>query len=234
MHIRTLAMTAAIAGGFLFLGCDKAAQPKPTKPKASASAKSTAQAKAKPKLRPAALNVAQLKAQLKCSGGGHGPCAVLDEMKTCEPLALRSADMRWLGKGEVVDKGAFVSEIAMLRMKRVGTATVSPGQLAMKVAIEKLDDDRGTEKTHALKAIRELRRGDVTKATNQAVRYIKNKSEWQESFAMQAEANQAYVTVAGGAYLCLKKDRRMIVVKHAGSQTHPADGLYAVMWPISW
>lgn len=233
MLIRVFATMAAISGAVSLLGCDEP-KPAPTKSAPSASAKQGAKTKPKPKLRPAAINIAQLKSQLKCSGGGHGPCSVLDEMKNCEPIALRSADMRWLGKAEIVEKGAFLTEVSLMRVKRVGTAAVEPGQLPMKVAIEKLPDDRGSEKTHALKAIREFKRGDVTKPTNQAVRYVKNKTDWQESFAMQAENNQAYVTVAAGAYLCLKKDRRMVVVKHAGRQSHPADGLYAVMWPVSW
>jgi hypothetical protein len=111
---------------------------------------------------------------------------------------------------------------------------VGPGQLPVKIGIDTIPDDRAAERRHAEKAVRAYKRGDVTTPTNQAVRYVKERTEWPEAFAMQTTGPQVYVAVAGGAYLCARQDQRLIVVKRAGSRSHPADGIYAVLWPVTW
>ena len=111
---------------------------------------------------------------------------------------------------------------------------LSPGQLQVKIGIDTIPDDRDAERRHAEKAIRAFKRGDVATASNQAIRYVKERPDWPEAFAMQARGNEVYAAVAGGAYLCGRKDQRLIVVKRAGSRSHPADGIYAVMWPVTW
>ena len=134
----------------------------------------------------------------------------------------------------MVSQSKFIPEFTLLRSKRVAVNQVGPGQIAAKLGVANIPDDRAAEKRHAEKALRAYKRGDVTKAINAAVRYIKQRDDWPEAFALQAEANQIYVAVSGGAYLCARKDQRLIVVKRAGNRTHPADGVYAIMWPVSW
>ena len=217
------------------IACDNG---KPAAGVASATASSTTTAKPKtppkPVLKPKALDVPALQKSLKCGAGGRGACAVLSALANCKPWAQRSPDMRWMGEAFVVKGGVPSQAVALMRARRVGTADVSPGQLPFKLAVEPLAADREVENTHAKKAIREFKRGDVARPTNQAVRYAKDKATWSESFAMQAEQNQIYLANTGGGFLCLLADRRVVVVDHAGNKTQPADGLYAIMWPVSW
>jgi hypothetical protein len=185
---------------------------------------------------PNALEVDKLKASLKCGKGGHGPCEVLQEFQECQKFdpITQSGDGRWLGQGYVVKKSAFIDELTLLRTRRVPLAEVGPGQLGAKIATGNIPDDRVAERRHAEAAVRAFRRGDVAKQTNAAMDYIKGRTEWQEAFSMQAKDNQVFFAAAGGGYLCAKDKQRLLMVRLSGDREHPADGVYAVMWPVSW
>ncbi len=237
--MRTFALrflaTLLLSAAPMMIGCeDKKPAPKAASSSSAATTKSVTATRQVSQ--PKALDVAMLKKSLKCGSGGHGPCEVLAEMKECIPWTpiTKSGDGRWLGGGYVVSQSKFVPEFTLLRSKRVAADQVGPGQIAAKVGVARIPDDRAAEKRHAEKALRKYKRGDVTKPINLAVRYIKQRTDWPESFAMKADANQIYVAVSGGAHLCARKDQRLIVVKRAGNRAHPADGVYAIMWPVSW
>jgi hypothetical protein len=241
MTIRPAAWSTVPIGLALLVNlsaCDD--KPTPTAGSATATAatsaapKPSASAKALPP--PAALDVAKLKASLKCGKGGHGPCEVLQEFEDCRAFdpVTQSGDGRWLGQGSIVKKGAFVDELTLLRSRRVPLSEVGPGQLPAKIASGVIPNDRVAERRHAEAAIRAMRRGDVAKQTNAAMDYIKQRDDWQEAFSMKAADNQVYVAAAGGGYLCAKDKQRLLFVSLSGDREHPADGVYAEMWPVTW
>jgi hypothetical protein len=223
----------------LLLGCEDPPAPAGT---AAGSATATAAATTKKSAPPAMpppkpLNVEGLKKALKCGGGGHGPCGVLDKFAGCiawNPVA-RSGEGRWLGKGHVVKNGKFIDEFTLLRTKRVPLDEVGPGQLPAKIGITNIPDDRTTEQNHARKAIGAFSRGDVPRPNiNKAITYINQRQDWPEAFSMKTEGHQVYVAVEAGAYLCELKNQQLMMVKLSGNREHKADGVYATLYAVTW
>jgi hypothetical protein len=175
-----------------------------------------------------------LQKTLKCGKGAAGPCGVLEELKECEKWSpvTQSGDGRWLGESFVVKKGSFIDELALMRSKRVPLDQVGTGQLPVKIAVT---DVPGEHKTNAGKAVRAFQRGDVPTKLNLAIDYIKARQEWQGAFSVQAEDNQVYVASGGGVYICAhNKGQLLLMVKRSGDREHPADGVYARMYAVSW
>jgi hypothetical protein len=218
-------------------------QPKPSAPTAiSATATvdptATPSVAAVPTPTPKPLDVEELKTALKCGkANAAGPCNVLGQFAECKKWdpVTQSGDGRWLGRGYVVEKGAYVEELSLVRTRRVPMTEVGPGQLPVKVAITNIPNDLSTEREHAEKAIRAYERGDVTTKFNLAVEYIKKRDEWPEAFTTQAEGNQVFVAAEGGAHLCAREgESTLLAIKRAANRQHPADGVYAILWPVSW
>lgn len=220
------------------VGCDDKPMPSSTSPTASASVAKTTTSSAQPALpTPKPLDVKALKKSLKCGDKGHGPCAVLDQFETCEKWSAitQSGDGRWMGVGSAVTKGKFIDEITLMRSRRVPTKEVGAGQLGAKISITNIPDTMPAEIKNAEKAVKAYARGDVPKRGNSALRYVEERPEWPEAFTMQADANQIYVAVAGGGFICSSKGgQKLNVVRLAGSREHPADGVYATMYPVKW
>ena len=218
-------------------GCTKKKKPEPVeaKPGASSAAPATPKppvAKAKP------LDVDKLRKELKCKKGGGiaGPCAVLDAFKDCTALpALTDAgESRYLGQGYVVKDRAFVETFTVLKRSRVPTANLRPGQLASTFAIGAIPDDRSGALRHAKKAVSKFERGDVTKSMNAAVRYVKERTDWQDKIASLTDGQQVHIASDAIAYACALKDQRLLIVQESSTSNKVSDGLYATLWPVSW
>jgi hypothetical protein len=235
--------TSWVAAAFLLAGCDRGATGAPAPsataadtPSASATGTAPPPASTPAAPPPAALDVEALKKALKCAATSPGPCEVLASFADCtawEP-ASQSGDARWLGEAFVARKGAFTTDFAMLRAKRVPASAVAPGQLGARVGFALVPEAEKAAREHAEKAVRAYKRGDVTLPTNAAVRYVKERGEWPELFASRAAASQVHLADDGGAHVCALRDQRLLVVRLAAAREHPADGLYAVLWPVSW
>jgi hypothetical protein len=212
-------------------------EPAPTLPPATAAPTAAAATAptAAPQTPPAA-DVEGLKQALKCGPAGHGPCRVLAELTACEDFdpVTSSGDGRWMGKGQVVRDGAFHDEITILRSRRVPTGEVGPGQLGAKIAIGSIPEARAHEIREAERAINSYSRGDVPRASNAAIVFLKGLDDWSEAFSAKAEQNQIYAANQGGAWLCAKQDQRLLLVHLVGNRTHKADGVYATLYPVSW
>ncbi len=222
---------------FVTASCDKKSPP----PTASSAAPSAAAVSAKPTAEaapptPAALKGAELQKSLKCAAKRTTePCQVLADFKYCEPFKIPpSGDGRWIGNGYLVKDGAFTEEVTLLRARRVPLKKVAKGQLPIKLGVARLPSEEVAAQRHAKKAIGKLSRHDVVKDNNEAVRYLNKLNTWHESSTVEAEHNQVYGLADGGVYLCALKDQRLLLVKRAKTPKHPADGLYAVLWPVTW
>jgi hypothetical protein len=203
-------------------------------PTSTSGEKPTGDTSAAPAQKPKALDPAGLEKSLRC--GGQGPCEVLAGFESCEPWSpiTQSGDGRWLGYGYVVDKGKQERDWVVVRTRRVALDDVPAGQLPAKLTVTTIPTELEAARSHAAKAIRAFERGDVPTETNAAIRYIKRRKDWQESFTLQAEQNQVYGVIGGGAYLCHHKDLRLFLVKLDGNSAHRGDGVYAILWPVSW
>jgi hypothetical protein len=161
---------------------------------------------------------------------------VLSEFKDCVAFnpSTKSGDGRWMGHGYTVTEGRFVEEYTLLRSKTITTAQAGEGALPVKIAIDKIPDERGAEKSNAERAIKAYERGDVPLPGNNAVTYVKERSDWSDAPALAGENNQIYVATGSGAYLCARNNQRLVLVRRSPSRSHAGDGVYAILWPVSW
>ena len=226
----------ALVTSLALWSCGKDKRAEATAPSASATASAAPKPAASTAPLPKAekLDVDGLKKALKC-GKAAGPCEVLAQFKDCVEWSpvVKSGDGRWLGEGFVVKSGAFIDEYTVVRSKSVPSSE-TPGALPVKIAIDNIPDDRPGEKLNAGKAVRAFERGDVALPSNTAIRYVKERKDWSDAPAVQADNNQIYVATGSGAHLCMLKNQRLVLIKLAADRGHPADGVYAILFGVSW
>ena len=240
---RAARLAAVVLVAMTGLGCDDApAKPSTsgsrsagstrTRPTASASTTSTGVSETPP---PDGLDAAKLADELKCHGKSE-PCAILDEFKACKDWNPQTpgGDGRWLGRSWVMKDGAYVPGYVVLRSRRVAQSEVAPGQLGAKIGIVPVPSDIPNGTDQARKAVDALARGDVPMAATDVMTWVKDTTDWPEAFATAATRNQVYVVIEGGAYVCEREGKRLILYKRSAEREHPADGIYAELWPVSW
>ena len=178
-----LGLALVFAGGLS--GCD----PKPNGSGAAGTTTTAASATAAPtppSAEPAPppppdLDVAALQKTLACAANAKsGPCAVLAAFATCKSWSAEvpSGDGRWLGRGYEVDGKTTTDQVALLRLRRVPSSEVGPGQLPARLALGVVAKEEGAPFTEADKAIRALERSDVPPRGNAAIEHLKAKTQW--------------------------------------------------------
>jgi hypothetical protein len=230
---------ALAALGLALLGCDNSA------PAPAASASAAAQAAPPPAATtaPAAaapappdLDVAAQQKALKCAADAKsGLCGVLARMGSCSawnPI-VPSGDGRWLGRGWLVEGAKTTDQFTLVRARRVPTGEVGPGQIGVRISITDLPKQEGAAWEQADRAIRRYERADVPQHGSPTIEYVKQRTDWPETFAMRTAGGQVYALTPGGAYLC-QSNRALLVVQRAASGGASGDGLYAELWPTSW
>lgn len=181
------------------------------------------------------LDVAALQKTLACAANAKsGPCAVLAGFATCKPWSAEvpSGDGRWLGRGYEVDGKTTTEQVAVLRVRRVPSSEVGPGQLPARVALGTISKEEGSPFTEADKAIRALERSDVPPRGNAAMEHVKKMTQWSEVFVARTVGGQ--VASEGGLYACEGPKREILVVRRASTRAGVADGFYATLWGATW
>src|SRR5688572_22535165 len=105
---------------------------------------------------PADLDIPAQQKMLGCAATAKsGACGVLAAMSTCKPWSAEapSGDGRWIGRGFEVDSKKTTEQVAVLRLRKVPTGEVGPGQIAARVGIGQIEKDEGTAYGEADKAI---------------------------------------------------------------------------------
>lgn len=234
-------MFVAIAGASA--GCD----PKPGEGGApSATATSTAAATSTATATPpdvelppppADLEIAALQKALACAANAKsGPCAVLAAMGSCKAWSAEapSGDGRWLGRGFEVDGKKTTEQVTVLRVRRVPTSEVGPGQLPARVAVGGIDKDEGTAFGESDKAIRALERSDVPPKGNATITHLKGMTQWSEAFVTRTKGGHVYGLSQGGLFICEGPKRELLVVRRGSTRAGAGDGLYATLWAATW
>jgi hypothetical protein len=186
---------------------------------------------------PADLDIAALQKTLACAATAKsGPCAVLAAMTSCKPWSAEapSGDGRWLGRGFEVDGKKTTEQVTIMRLRRVPTSEVGPGQLPARVALAFIDKDEGTAFGEADKAIRQLERSDVPPKGNAAIAHLKAMSQWAEVFVTRTAGGHVYGLAHGGMFACEGSKRELLVVRRGSTRTGTGDGLYATLWATTW
>jgi hypothetical protein len=181
------------------------------------------------------LAVAELQKALQCGGGKAGPCAIVSGFTGCTVWSanLPSGEGRWIGRGFTVEKGKTTEGIAMMRVRRVPTTEVGPGQLPVKLGIAELLADDPAYKQAGL-AVRTYERQDTPPKNNAGVEHLKQRTDWVESFATRTAGGQVYALSGGGTFVCQGPKQQLLLVRRSGSRTDKADGVYAELWATTW
>lgn len=186
---------------------------------------------------PADLDLPALQKSLACAANAKsGPCAVLAAMTSCKPWSAEapSGDGRWLGRGFDVDGKKTTEQVTVLRLRRVPTSEVGPGQLPARVGLGAIDKDEGSAFGEADKAIRALERSDVPPKGNAAIVHLKAMTQWSEAFATRTVGGHVYGLAHGGLHVCEGPKRELLVVRRGSTRTGNGDGLYATLWATTW
>lgn len=230
----------------LILGVSAGCDPKPgdgaaasTTATSSAATSATATAPSAADLPPppADLDIAALQKTLACAANAKsGPCGVLAAMASCKPWSAEapSGDGRWLGRGFEVDGKKTSEQVTMLRVRRVPTNEVGPGQLPARVALGFIDKDEGSAYGEADKAIRAMERSDVPPKGNAAIAHLKAMTQWSEVFVTRTAGGHVYGLAHGGLFACEGPKRELLVVRRGSTRAGTGDGLYATLWAATW
>ena len=218
-------------------GCDPAPKPDATPAQQTTAAAPPPTAAEPPPPPPTDLDVAELKAALKCPAEAKsGPCAVLAKMSSCTPwsASVPSGDGRWLGRGWVVAEGKTTEAFMGLRLKTVPTSEVGPGQLPLKIGLAEITKESSDAHANADRALRAFERGDVPPRASPTLTYLKERSEWPDAPARRTQGGHVFAVAQGGAYYCEGPKRTVLAVQQAETRRGSGDGIYAELWATSW
>jgi hypothetical protein len=215
--------------------CDKPAAPAPADTASAVPAATTPAATVAAAPPPPDLDVAAQQKALKCATDAKsGACGVLAKMATCtawNPI-VPSGDGRWAGRGWLVEGAKTTDQVTLVRARRVPTSEVAPGQLGVRIAVADIPKQEGAAHEQADRAIRAYERADVPPHGSPTLDYVKQKTDWSESFAAKTSGTQVVAQTAHGTYFCQGPNRALLLVQRAAATG--SDGLYGELWPISW
>ena len=114
---------------------------------------------------------------------------------------------------------------------QVPTSTVPAGELALRIGIGPLPDDR---RDHGIKLVNALSHGDTVSKLNQAALYVK---AWKPSDAKgtMATAETSVRLVSDEVYLRQAASKLLLVrLKAQGASGAPPEATFAELWAASW
>jgi hypothetical protein len=230
--------TLALALTLVALSCDKPTRTGTTVPTPPASAAEPGPPEptrqALPAASPADLDVAALKKKLACAGDTKRQvCRILDEFDQGSAFApnIPSGQGRYIGNAYTLEKNAEKSELLMLSVSQVPTATVPAGELAMHIGTGAVPADRHD---HGVKLANALSHGDTVSKNNQALPYIKSWTAPDAQGTMQTSGKSVRL-VSQELFLRLGSSSKVLLVrvKPAASGAAP-EGTFAELWAASW
>jgi len=220
----------------LALGACDAKPSSPTSVEPSASGAAAAFPKPEPPAAiptpsPRDLDVDALKKKLACAGDIHRQtCRILNEFGDASRFApqIPSGEGRWIGNAYTLEKTSEKSALTLLSASQVPTSLVPPGELALKIGIGPLPDDKHD---HGVKLVNALAHGDTVSKLNQAAPYVK---AWTPSAAQgsMATSETSVRLVADEVYL-RQTSTKVLMVRVKSSATGTAITV-AELWPSSW
>jgi hypothetical protein len=232
-------LVAALPLAVLALACDKPTRTGTTvsnepAPSAAPAASEPAH-QALPAAAPADLDVAALKKKLACAGDKRRQaCRILEEFEQGAAFApkIPSGEGRFIGNAYTLEKGAEKSDLLVLSVSQVPTATVPPGELALHVGTGAVPADRHD---HGVKLANALSHGDTVAKTNQALPYVKSFTAPDSQGTMQT-AGTSVRAVSEELFLRLGAASKVLLVrmKPPTAAGGPPEGTFAELWAASW
>jgi hypothetical protein len=227
----------ALSASFLVpIACSKSSSDAPPLPSAVPAASAPiAPPPAEPALPaalPADLDVAALKKKLACVGDTRRQsCRILNEFEGAARFApqIPSGEGRWIGNAYKMEKNAEKSELVVVSASQVPTSTVGPNELALKVGIGPMPDDK---REHGTKLVNALSHGDSVSKLNQAAPYVKT---WKPSDARgtMATSGTSIRTLSEEVYLRQTSTKVLLVRLKTAAGAAP-EATVAELWAAAW
>ena len=183
---------------------------------------------------PADVDVAALKKRLACAGDTRrSSCRILNEFGDASRFApqIPSGEGRWIGNAYTLEKNAEKSELVVVSVSQVPTSTIGPNELALKVGIGPMPEDK---REHGMKLVNALSHGDTVSKLNQAAPYVK---AWKPGDARgtMATSGTSVRTVTDEVYLRQASTKVLLVrLKAQGAAGGAPEATFAELWAASW
>jgi hypothetical protein len=128
-----------------------------------------------------------------------------------------------------MDKNAEKAELMVVSASQVGTSTVGPNELPLKVGIGPMPDDK---REHGTKLVNALSHGDTVSKLNQAAPYVK---AWKPSDARgtMATSGVSIRTLTDEVYLRQTSTKVLLVRLKAAAGSAP-QATFAELWAAAW
>src|SRR5262249_40866769 len=172
------------------------------------------------------LDVAALKKKLSCAGDTRRQsCRILNEFGDAARFSpqIPSGEGRWIGNAYTLEKNAEKSELMIVAVSQAPTSTVPPGELALKVGIGPVPNDK---REHGVKLVNALSHGDTVSKLNQTAPYVK---AWKPSDARgtMATSGVSVRTVTDEVFVRQASTKLLLVRLKAQSAGAPAEATFA-------
>jgi hypothetical protein len=231
---RTFALALTLAA----LSCDKPTRTGtsvPTPPASAGEPGATEPTRAAlPAAAPADLDLVALKKKLACAGDTKRQiCRILEEFDQGSAFTpnIPSGEGRYIGTAFTLEKNAEKSELIMLSVSQVPTATVPPGELALHIGTGQVPADRHD---HGVKLANALSHGDTVSKNNQALPYIKGWKAADAQGTMQTSGKSVRL-VSEEVFLRLGTGSKVLLVRLKAATAGAApEGTFAELWAASW
>ena len=184
-----------------------------------------------PAAAPQDIDVAALKKKLGCTDARRSLCRVLGEFGDANRFAPRipSGEGRFIGTAYSSEKGAEKSELLLLLVSQAPTSTVPPGELALRVGVGPVPDDK---RDHGVKLASALARGDTVPRTNQTAPYVKTWKPNDARGTMQTTGNS--VRLVSEELFLRQTSTKTLVVRVKNTASGAEDVTAAELWAVSW
>jgi hypothetical protein len=184
---------------------------------------------------PPDIDVAALKKKLGCPGDARRQaCRLLNDFADATRFTpqIPSGEGRWIGTAYSLEKGVEKAELMVVSVSQTPTSAVPPGELALKVGIGALPEDK---RDHGIKLANALSHGDTVSKLNQAAPYVK---AWKAPDAQgtMSTTGVSIRLVADEAYLRQSSPSRLLLVrpKSQGASSSAAEASFAELWAATW
>jgi hypothetical protein len=177
---------------------------------------------------PADVDVAALKKKLACENAARRQaCRLLNEFGEAARFVpqIPSGEGRWIGTAYTLAKGPEKSDLILLSAVQAPTSTVPAGELAMRIGIGPMPDDK---RDHGLKLASALARGDTAPKTNQAAPYVKSWKATDPKGTMSTSGNSIRL-VSEEMFLRQNSAKKVLLIRLKAEEATLAE-----LWAAAW
>lgn len=233
--MRAFALSCVVACLLVAVACDEKPQKKTVASAASSAVAATAQTAPPPtRVAPADVQLDSYLSDLKCGKKAtNDACRILADFAagTRATFNMPSGEGRWVGNAYIRDKGVEKKQLTLFWAKRVPTAQVGPGDLALKMGMGELSPDLAE---HGMKMVRALSQGDSASKRNQARPVVEAFVPTTQRGAVNTQGASVRLISEDTVYLRQSGRKLLMFAPNLSQSATAGDGTYAEFWVSTW